>query len=141
MNSALRKFDARLIIPLMQVSWILFSIASGGVFYHEFEDLSTGATLKFCSGVILIVVGVMLLAFGTLSLDNLPPSPLNQHQGHSRKASQITMWTSMSAFSNLGEDPVIRRSPRFAATMEIPRAVAVMPKQVLALSKSSSQNM
>jgi len=61
MNKALRMFDGVIIIPTLQVFWILSSILSGGIFYREFSDYSDGSLVGFTFSVLVILAGVVLL--------------------------------------------------------------------------------
>lgn len=61
MNKALRMFDGVVIIPTLQVFWIVFSIISGGIFFKEFSAYSAGEMTGFVFSVFLILMGVVLL--------------------------------------------------------------------------------
>ena len=60
-NLGLRKFDALLIVPLMQSLWTILAICNGGMFFQEFQALSTKQILLFCSGMLVMLFGMCLL--------------------------------------------------------------------------------
>jgi hypothetical protein len=62
MNKSLKMFDAIVIIPALQVFWIVFSVISGGLFYKEFVMYSSMELLGFSCSVIAIVLGVIILS-------------------------------------------------------------------------------
>jgi hypothetical protein len=62
MNKALKMFDGYVIIPVLQVFWIIFSILAGGLYYQEFQEFSVGSGFGFGAGVLVILVGVVMLA-------------------------------------------------------------------------------
>eukprot|EP00736_Rhodelphis_marinus_P012881 Rmarinus@m.9589 len=61
MNTALRKFDALLIPPMMQVFWTLFSILSGGIYFQEFATFSAQQSVAFFTGVVVMLCGACSL--------------------------------------------------------------------------------
>lgn len=50
LNKALSIFDPLFIIPLLQCNFIFFAIASGGIYFKEFNNFSTKQWLGFGSG-------------------------------------------------------------------------------------------
>ncbi|KMS93813.1 hypothetical protein BVRB_027700, partial [Beta vulgaris subsp. vulgaris] len=62
MNKALQQFDGLLIIPLLQVCWIVFSVVGGGIYFREFDGLPATHTVGFTFGILMIVLGVYLLS-------------------------------------------------------------------------------
>ena len=60
-NVGLRKFDALVIVPVMQSFWTMLSIMNGGVFFQEFMQMSTGNLLTFGAGALIMLFGMMLL--------------------------------------------------------------------------------
>lgn len=71
MDTALRKFDGPFIVPVLQVVWTLFSIIGGGIFYKEFNKMTSLAIGLFTLGVAVMMSGVYLLA----------PQPHPSHSG------------------------------------------------------------
>ena len=61
LNKGLRLFPATVIVPTMQISWTLFSIVSGMIYYREYRSFTTLSALMFAGGVGLVFVGVWLL--------------------------------------------------------------------------------
>eukprot|EP00285_Hemiselmis_virescens_P013858 CAMPEP_0173401698 /NCGR_PEP_ID=MMETSP1356-20130122/51677_1 /TAXON_ID=77927 ORGANISM="Hemiselmis virescens, Strain PCC157" /NCGR_SAMPLE_ID=MMETSP1356 /ASSEMBLY_ACC=CAM_ASM_000847 /LENGTH=396 /DNA_ID=CAMNT_0014361897 /DNA_START=42 /DNA_END=1229 /DNA_ORIENTATION=+ len=61
LNSALRRYEALFIIPLLQVCWICFTVTSGGIFFGEFTSLSPRQILGFTGGVGVVILGVLVL--------------------------------------------------------------------------------
>ena len=62
MNRALKKYDGDIMIPMLQVQWILFSIVSGGLFFGEFEKYYWFNWAGFIAGVTIVFIGVCVLA-------------------------------------------------------------------------------
>ena len=60
-NVGLRKFDALVIVPVMQSFWTIFAICNGGMFFQEFNGLSTQDIGIFCSGMVVMLFGMGLL--------------------------------------------------------------------------------
>ena len=50
---ALRLFPAMVIVPTMQISWTLFSILSGGVFFEEYLAFTRLSAAMFVMGVVV----------------------------------------------------------------------------------------
>ncbi|KAK9838720.1 hypothetical protein WJX74_001984 [Apatococcus lobatus] len=65
LNRALRLFPAMVIVPTMQISWTLFSILSGGVFFEEYLAFTQMSAAMFLLGVVVVLGGVYLLMPGT----------------------------------------------------------------------------
>jgi drug/metabolite transporter (DMT)-like permease len=61
LNNALETFDPLFIIPLLQVSFILFAIVSGGIFFQEFSSFNASQWFGFCFGIIVMFSGLVLL--------------------------------------------------------------------------------
>lgn len=66
---ALQLFPAIMIVPMMQISWTLFSILSGGIYFQEYETLSVyrgcgygvGVAVSFISASALKLLKLLLL--------------------------------------------------------------------------------
>ena len=61
LNDALSTFDPLFIIPLLQCSFIFFTIVSGGIFFQEFNEFTSMQWLGFCFGVLIMFFGLILL--------------------------------------------------------------------------------
>ncbi|KAL0035114.1 hypothetical protein WJX79_001421 [Trebouxia sp. C0005] len=75
LNKALRLFPAVVIVPTMQISWTLFSVVSGGIYYQEYHAFTAFTASMFGLGVLIIFVGVYLLSGGSAH-DQITPCPL-----------------------------------------------------------------
>mmetsp|Transcript_2055 Transcript_2055/g.5490 ORF Transcript_2055/g.5490 Transcript_2055/m.5490 type:complete len:426 (-) Transcript_2055:1998-3275(-) len=61
LNHALKLFDALYMIPMMQLSWMLFSSLSGGIFYEEFVQWQWQNYVMYALSFTMILFGVVLL--------------------------------------------------------------------------------
>ncbi|KAK9824316.1 hypothetical protein WJX72_009403 [[Myrmecia] bisecta] len=61
LNKALKLFPAIIIVPTMQISWTLFSIISGGVYFKEYLTFTKLSATMFALGVLIVFAGVYLL--------------------------------------------------------------------------------
>lgn len=61
LNKALETFDPLFIIPLLQCSFILFAIISGGIFFQEFSSFNASQWVGFLFGIIVMFSGLVLL--------------------------------------------------------------------------------
>lgn len=59
---ALRHFKDNSIIPIMQVVWILLSVIAGGLYFREFENLSSVQAVFFSLGLITVIAGVVMIS-------------------------------------------------------------------------------
>ena len=71
MNTSLALFDPLFIIPLLQSSYILFGVISGGIYFEEFAGLHNGPA--GAGGWPLFIIGMMSILSG-LALIAPPPS-------------------------------------------------------------------
>lgn len=53
MLQALRLFPAVVIVPTMQISWTLFSVVSGGIYYQEYHAFTAFTASMFGLGVLV----------------------------------------------------------------------------------------
>ena len=53
MLQALRLFPAVVIVPTMQISWTLFSVVSGGIYYQEYHAFTPFTASMFGLGVLV----------------------------------------------------------------------------------------
>lgn len=74
MNSALKKFDGLLIIPLLQVFWTTSAIVQGGVYFQEFIKFTPTQTVGFLSGVTIVFIGVYFLTPKPRASEELLPT-------------------------------------------------------------------
>ncbi|KXZ52720.1 hypothetical protein GPECTOR_8g114 [Gonium pectorale] len=61
LNKGLRMFPAMVIVPVMQISWTLFSIVSGMLYFQEYVGFTPLKSIMFPIGVLVVFVGVFLL--------------------------------------------------------------------------------
>ncbi|KAF7683146.1 putative magnesium transporter NIPA8 [Astathelohania contejeani] len=61
LNRALRHYDALLVIPLFHVIWTLFSVATGGIYFQDFEHYSWEQFKGFLTGLGIIFLGSTFL--------------------------------------------------------------------------------
>ena len=61
LSNALSSFDPLFIIPLLQCSFILFAIISGGIFFQEFNSFDFYQWVGFCFGIFIMFGGLILL--------------------------------------------------------------------------------
>lgn len=50
---ALQLFPAIMIVPMMQISWTLFSILSGGIYFQEYKTLNAARGCGYGLGVLV----------------------------------------------------------------------------------------
>lgn len=58
---ALKLFAVSTMMPILQVSWILFSMISGSLYYQETASMNTLQLAMFCTGAVVLLAGVWLL--------------------------------------------------------------------------------
>ena len=51
MLQGLREFPSSVIVPMMQISWTMFSILSGGIYFHEYRVFTAFTGTMFALGV------------------------------------------------------------------------------------------
>jgi len=71
-QKALNLFSTMYVVPLMQVSLVVFSVITGGIFFTEFNNLEAYKLALFCVGVAVICVGVAILSADTESRAQIP---------------------------------------------------------------------
>ncbi|KAL0055267.1 hypothetical protein WJX82_009682 [Trebouxia sp. C0006] len=54
LNKALRLFPAVVIVPTMQISWTLFSVVSGGIYYQEYHAFTAFTASMFGLGILIV---------------------------------------------------------------------------------------
>lgn len=65
LNSALAKYDALFIIPLLQSGYIVVSAIAGGIYFQEFSSLDQGQWICFAGGICVMLVGLAILMNNT----------------------------------------------------------------------------
>lgn len=63
LNGGLAFHPAVFVLPVYQTCWIMGSIVGGGVYFREFEDMSTLQMTMFCLGVATCIGGVFVLTY------------------------------------------------------------------------------
>jgi hypothetical protein len=61
LNHGLRLFEAVYLIPMMQISWIVFSSLAGGIYYEEFIGFGFKEYCSYAVGFVCVLVGVAML--------------------------------------------------------------------------------
>lgn len=62
MNTALKRYSAIFIIPVLQVIWLVFGVLEGGIFFDEFSALSPLSQFFFALGIFILLVGLIILS-------------------------------------------------------------------------------
>jgi hypothetical protein len=62
-NSALKKYDAMYIIPVLQTVWLCTSVLEGGIYFEEFSYMPPGHIALFALGLGILIFGVFVLSF------------------------------------------------------------------------------
>ncbi len=57
---ALRLFPAVVIVPTMQISWTLFSVVSGGIYYQEYHAFTAFTASMFGLGILVSLVSKLM---------------------------------------------------------------------------------
>ncbi len=71
---ALRLFPAVVIVPTMQISWTLFSVVSGGIYYQEYHAFTAFTASMFGLGVLVSLMSkLMTLVCCVTFLDDRGP--------------------------------------------------------------------
>ena len=52
-TQGLKEFPSIVIVPMMQISWTLFSILSGGIYFKEYRTFTAGSGFMFTLGVLV----------------------------------------------------------------------------------------
>lgn len=77
LNSGLRRFDSAFMVPVFQSFWIVFSVASGLVFFKEYHEMSWMEIGFFGLGVLVTIVGVLILS--KRAIEHTPVSSSGQN--------------------------------------------------------------
>jgi len=73
MNTALRKYDAMFIIPVLQSLWLLFAVLNGGIFFEEFYGLGYLDVTLFATGIVILLCGVAVFSPKSEQKDGTDP--------------------------------------------------------------------
>ncbi len=61
---ALRLFPVSIIMPILQIVWVLFSIVSGSLYYQEYKTLDALSGSMFGVGIVIMIIGILFLTSG-----------------------------------------------------------------------------
>ncbi|KAJ8902736.1 hypothetical protein NDN08_006056 [Rhodosorus marinus] len=64
LNKLLREYDALFIVPVIEVTWSLMSMISGGIFFDEYSSMHGSRLVIFFVGVSFNVTGIWLIGHG-----------------------------------------------------------------------------
>ena len=71
---ALRLFPVSIIMPILQIVWVLFSIVCGSLYYQEYKTLTPLSGGMFAAGVVIMLVGIGFLASATQHVMQVGPA-------------------------------------------------------------------
>ncbi len=54
-------FPAVVIVPMLEILWVLFIMVSGGLYFGDFETFDTLQIAMFCVGVFVLLLGIFCL--------------------------------------------------------------------------------
>ncbi|KAL4430976.1 hypothetical protein ABPG75_006232 [Micractinium tetrahymenae] len=80
-SKAMKLFPVLIIMPIIQIVWVLFSLISGSLYYEEYKTLNALSGSMFGLGVVVLLVGVHLLTGGK--------QPVQQPPQRETKASEL----------------------------------------------------
>ncbi|KAL4426811.1 hypothetical protein ABPG77_006597 [Micractinium sp. CCAP 211/92] len=76
-SKAMKLFPVLIIMPIIQIVWVLFSLISGSLYYEEYKTLNALSGSMFGLGVVVLLLGVHLLTGGKPPEQQTPqPEPL-----------------------------------------------------------------
>lgn len=64
-NKGLKMFPVSIIMPTLQVGWILLSMISGSLYFQEFQDMTVLEKIMFGVGTAILITGVYLITTST----------------------------------------------------------------------------
>lgn len=64
-NKGLKMFPVSIIMPTLQVGWILLSMASGSIYFKEIQGMNTIEQIMFGVGTVILITGVYLITTTT----------------------------------------------------------------------------
>lgn len=89
LNRAIAVFNPILIIPLLQCSFIFFSILSGGIYFKEFNGFSKSQWIGFWLGIFIMFYGLVLLTPRNDKVGSMLSSSANGNAENVEKCSPI----------------------------------------------------
>eukprot|EP01065_Artemidia_motanka_P024944 TRINITY_DN2987_c0_g2_i2.p1 TRINITY_DN2987_c0_g2~~TRINITY_DN2987_c0_g2_i2.p1 ORF type:complete len:440 (+),score=186.65 TRINITY_DN2987_c0_g2_i2:80-1399(+) len=120
LQKALKEYLALVAVPVFQVGIVLFSVASGGLYFEEFDAYSGGSAVRpamFSAGLLLAVVGVLAVTESRAARDG----------GSKADASTRTDVSEMSSKRWTLPAPATEQSQLVAADMDLPAAGIEQP--------------
>lgn len=69
-DKALKLFPVSTMAPLLQVSWLFFSMVSGGLYFQEIQSMGSLGLGMFGAGTVILLIGVWILTTSTLPKTN-----------------------------------------------------------------------
>ena len=79
-NKALRLFPVSIIMPVLQVGWVILSMVSGSVYFQETADMGTVEKIMFGVGTVVLIAGVWLITTSSASSDRRRTKSVKQHE-------------------------------------------------------------
>ena len=76
LNAALRRYPSLVIIPALQINWIVWSSVAGGLYFDEFSAWDAHEYALFGAGIAVTLVGLALLEPEAHTLSDAPPASL-----------------------------------------------------------------
>ena len=84
LNAALRRYPSLVIIPALQINWLVWSMVAGGLYFDEFAAWHAHEYALFGAGIAITLVGLALLEPEAHTLSDAPPSTLVAQQESDR---------------------------------------------------------
>ncbi|GAB4817643.1 hypothetical protein N2152v2_004689 [Parachlorella kessleri] len=111
-SKALRLFPVSIIMPILQIVWVLFSIVCGSLYYQEYKTLTPLSGGMFAAGVVIMLAGIGFLASATQHVLQPEPEPLEDEELGDEEASGSLDTTPTAGGKLLAEGPPLRGSLR-----------------------------
>ena len=99
-------FPAVVIVPMLEILWVLFIMVSGGIYFGDFEKFSQLQLAMFGVGVFVLLLGIFCLI------------PSEQASGAPLKTSPLPCTTAFLAI--LAKPASLRLQQTFAQNMPVP---------------------
>ena len=61
LTQGLLLFPAVVIIPMLEILWVLFIMVSGGIYFGDFEEFSRLQLAMFGAGIFILLLGIFCL--------------------------------------------------------------------------------
>jgi len=78
-NKALRLFPVSIIMPVLQVGWVILSMVSGSVYFQETADMGTVEKIMFGVGTVILIAGVWLITTSSASSNRSRTNSAKEH--------------------------------------------------------------